>query len=144
VNHGDFNPRLCGGRQDFIIPGEAAIVDEPSKGALDDPAPGENRKANLSLRLAHNVQGETGGFRCPVHQIAGVSTIGPDKGQPRITVLEPLQEQACTVAILYICTGHSYGQQEAQHVYDNMPFTALGAFGSIVAASPPFCVEAML
>src|ERR1039457_112654 len=81
----------------FIISRQSALLEQPSKGPLDQPTFRQDFKSADLVAASHDVQMQlaTGaqGFD-PRHQGTGVATISPDFGQPLIPTAKPTPPQA--------------------------------------------------
>ena len=80
----------------------------------------------------------------PFHKSTSVYSIRPHPRQPRKAVLQPFEHQLATIAVLHICAGDRYGQDQTQYIDHDMPLTTLRALRSIVAPIAPFCCVATL
>ena len=66
MDHGDFDPSLARARTDLVVPSQATVVAQPSEGALHDPTPWQNGKADLSLWFANDIQHKLGRLLRPL------------------------------------------------------------------------------
>jgi hypothetical protein len=79
VNHGELNPGLAGLRKRLVILAQAAVLHQPGKGALDDPASGQNREAFLPLRPLDDLNDPGAELLRPLDEAALVALIGPEE-----------------------------------------------------------------
>jgi hypothetical protein len=83
LNHGDSDPRLGGLRQGLEVFAEPPRAIEPTKRALDDPAPLQDSKALGTLGAFHDREGPQQHCGDPRDSLAGVPSIRPDQWQSR-------------------------------------------------------------
>src|SRR5258708_21574254 len=76
---------------------EAAVAADPGEEALDDPAAGLDRKANLIRALPDDLDGNHGGLG---DSIACVAAVGEDLLDERERSTRRTQQRTATVAIL--------------------------------------------
>ncbi len=117
----------------LVVTAQAAVPTEPPKRPFHHPAARQHRKALAVWGAAHDL------YR-PAKLLAYVGTdifigsIGPDEleATPAImhvavdAVEEPRQDQLAPRAIRYPGALHDDGQQQPQHVYDNMALAPIG------------------
>src|SRR5258708_30239587 len=82
MNRGDIDHALTVFGPEFKVLAQATISAKPSKGTLDDPAPGNNFKTLLVIAAQGNVHHDFLEFLAsPVHKLPSVATIRPDTFQ---------------------------------------------------------------
>jgi len=129
--------------------GETAAAADPSQGALDDPALGENDEA-MQLVALDDLDGPSPGFgerRCQLRSlIVGVGEDALDEREQATRAM--VEDQPRTVAVLQVGRMHDDVQQEAERVDKNVPFAALDLLARVVALrvdrGPPFCAPLAL
>ena len=144
MDHGDFDPSLARARTDLVVPSQATVVAQPSEGALHDPTPWQNGKADLSLWFANDIEHKPGRLLRPFHKSTGVCSIRPHPRNPGKAVLQPFEHGLAAIPVLDIDAGYRYGKDQTQYIDHNVPLTTLGVFTGIVAPIAPFCWVATL
>src|SRR3990170_3740711 len=90
ADHRHINKRFAGLWQAFVVFAQSALTIQPRKGALHNPAFGQNLKANLAAQLFHNLQGPVQGELHPIDQLTTVASIGPEELQPAVFLDPPV------------------------------------------------------
>src|SRR6266851_3479696 len=112
---------------------EAAVAADPGEEALDDPAAGLDRKANLIRALPDDLDGNHGGLG---DSIACVAAVGEDLLDERERSTRRTQQRTTTVAILN--TGRVRFEYKAAPVGvdESMTLTPVDLLARVVAARP--------
>ena len=96
-------------RYGLMIADQAALLDEPAEGPLDDPAPVEHLEAFGIVRAPYDVQVEAAagsqGFY-PGDQGAGIARVGPDLGQAAVPIDEASQQGLGPIPVLFLSLIH--------------------------------------
>lgn len=129
--------------------GKTAAAADPSQGALDDPAVGENDEA-MQLVTFDDLQlpGASLGNSCdsPRSLIAAIGEDALDEGEEATRAA--IEDQPGAIAILDVGRVDDDVQQEAERVDKNVPFAAFDLLARVVALridrGPPFCAPLAL
>jgi hypothetical protein len=127
-HHGDECPVQVGFgvlRQAFVVACVAAGVHAPADRALDFPAAGQDDEALRALRPGDDTQGEPEAFTGPVHEVAGVSAVGPDLGDLRLGEAQASEHVAGGVAVLDVGGCHRDHHGQSERVHGDMSFAAV-------------------
>ena len=131
-------------RSGLVVADQAALLDEPAEGPLDDPAPVEHLEAFGIVRAPYDVQVEAAagsqGFY-PGDQGAGIARVGPDLGQAAVPIDEAPQQGPGSIPVLFIGGADIDPQQQAQDVDQDMAFASRGLLTSVVAAHPALVTD---
>ena len=122
---GDEEPgNLCCGCP-FEVSGEAAASSEPGKGALDDPAPGQQLEAFDTERPLDDLDLPRPAVRERLDELfAAIDPICKDVVQFGKALSQPLQQRHGAMDILHVGRMDVDSEQKAISVGDNMPLCA--------------------
>ena len=124
ADHSEAKEGGDGSRVALEVAGQAAVAADPGKGALDDPALGQDDEA-MGIAALDDLQGPRAGFGDNLGHlrplIAGVGKDAFDerKGSPR-----GAQDLARAIAILHVGGVDRDAQQEAQRIDQDVAFAA--------------------
>src|ERR1700751_5730503 len=116
MHHSDFDPSLARAWTDLVVPSQATVVGQPSEGALHDPTPWQNGKADLSLWFANDIEHKPGRLLRPFHKSTGVCSIRPHRRYPGKAVLQPFEHGLAAITVLDIGAGDRYGKDQTQYI----------------------------
>jgi hypothetical protein len=124
ADHGEAEEGGDGSGVALEVSGEAAVAADPGKGALDDPALGQDDEAMGiaaldDLQLPRAGLGDDLGHLWPLVAGIGEDAFDEGKGSPR-----PAQQVARTVAVLHAGRMDRDAQQEAQRIDQDMALAA--------------------
>nr|GFD05819.1 hypothetical protein [Tanacetum cinerariifolium] len=122
----------------FKIPaGEAAVLAQPAKRALDDPAVRQHGEALLVAGLGHDFdpQAQRGGRRA--HGGAAVAPIAPEQAQTGGARDGFGQDGRRPGGVLHRGGLHLHGHEQAQGVNHQMALTASYLLAGVVAVTAP-------
>lgn len=149
------DPSLCRVDQAFLIFGQPSLPTQPRKGALDDPALGQDLEARCIACLGKHLRGVAfelskgridhfqraavalGG---PAMEFARVALIGPDPLQARKVLSGSGQDQASPLTILEISRVYNDGEQPALGIHEGVPLASGQFLGPSKPRTPPACV----
>ncbi len=133
ADHGEAEEGGDGSGIAFEVAGETAVAADPGKGALDDPAFGQNDKT-MSIAALDDLQGPRAG---PDDELGGlwslVAGVGEDAFDEREGSPRHAQNLARAIAILHIGGVDDHAQQEAQRIDQNVALAAGDLFARIKA-----------
>src|ERR1017187_10453287 len=121
----------------FIISRQPALLEQPSKGPLDQPTFGQDFESADLVAASYDVQMQlAAGAQSfdPRHQRADAGAVGPDFGQPLIPADNPRQQRLGPVAILFAGRTDVNPQPRPKRVHQDVPLTPLDLFARVVAA----------
>src|SRR5438132_462768 len=136
---GDVNPRLGARNRRLEILRQAAVAIEPSQGPFDDPAPRQQLKADSVSGAFDDLDGPLAEFGESFGQVgAVVDTVGEEMAQPGKQLVDGLDDQHGTIAILDIGGVHRGADQQTASIGHNVALTPFDLLGRIprVAALP--------
>ena len=116
------------------VPGEAPAAANPRKGALDDPALGQNLEALSGIIAFYNLK-----FPWPrarhneSHFLAAVASVGEDALDEGEQSACPAQQREGAIAILDIGGKDHDVQQQTQRVDEDVPLATLDLLARVVA-----------
>ena len=137
ADHSEAKEGGDGSRVALEVAGQAAVAADPGKGALDDPALGQDDEA-MGIAALDDLQGPRAGFGDNLGHlrplIAGVGKDAFDerKGSPR-----GAQDLARAIAILHVGGVDRDAQQEAQRIDQDVALAA----GDVLARIKALRVE---
>ena len=124
ADHGEAEEGSDGSGVALEIAGQAAVAADPGKGALDDPALGQDDEA-MGIAALDDLQGPRAGLgNNPGHLWPLVAGVGKDalderKGSPR-----GAQQIARAIAVLHVGRVDDHAQQEAQRIDQDVALAA--------------------
>lgn len=129
VNGGEIEPGFTTFGEEFIVFGQATKAREPSQGAFDDPALGEDLEANLAGITPDNGQVHVGLVPHPVVQVVPIIAPISEDGLHARHLVEPvLQDDLGALSILQVCPMDHRIQQTAQGVHQDVPLASQHLF----------------
>lgn len=134
AGHGDVNPAFVRTGEALVALAEAARVVEPAKGALDDPAAGQQDEPFALFGAQHHRQAEREPLGDPVHELARIAAVHPDFPELLAAARQMAQQSPRTVAVLHAGGGHHHRQQQPQRVYQEVPLAPIDLLARVVAA----------
>lgn len=140
VDHNEIDHRFARGRERFVVLAHSTIPTDPREGALHDPAFRQHREADDRIAAFNNRQHPAAERLGPFDQLARVAAVGPDCFQSRVHTAKFLEHELRPVAVLHIRRVHHDGQNQPQHIDNDVPLTAVDLLARIVATRPPFSV----
>src|SRR6267142_2169862 len=130
---GDVNPRLGARNRRLEILRQAAVAIEPSQGPFDDPAPRQQLKADSVSGAFDDLDGPFAEFGESFGQVgAVVDTVGEEMAQPGKQLVDGLDDQHGTIAILDIGGVHLGADQQTASIGHNVALTPFDLLGRIV------------
>src|SRR5258707_7527779 len=130
---GDVNPRLGARNRRLEILRQAAVAIEPSQGPFDDPAPRQQLKADSVSGAFDDLDGPLAEFGENFGQVgAVVDTVGEEMAQPGKQLVDGLNDQHGTIAILDIGGVHPGAHQQTASIGHNVALTPLDLLCRIV------------
>ena len=87
---------------------------------------------------ADDLEGDVGLVGGPVHEPAGVATIGEDPRDERVALARALERQLASIPVLDVGTMHPDGEQPAIGVSQDVPLAPGDLLASIIALVAPF------
>jgi hypothetical protein len=143
-DHGNVKEGFGMLRSGLIVADQAALLDEPAEGSLDDPAAVEYLESFGVVRALYDLQMEAAagsqGFD-PGDQRAGIASIGPDLGQAAVPIDEAPQQGLGPITVLFIGGADVDSQQQAQDVDQDMAFASRGLLTRVIAAQPALVAD---
>src|SRR6266850_1477212 len=134
---GDVNPRLGARNRRLEILRQAAVAIEPSQGPFDDPAPRQQLKADSVRGAFDDLDGPLAEFGESFGQVgAVVDTVGEEMAQPGKQLVDGLDDQHGTIAILDIGGVHLGADQQTASIGHNVALTPFDLLGRIVTTRP--------
>lgn len=130
--------------QAFEVFGESPAAAEPSEGALDDPAFGQNLEALGGVRPLDDLDLELGDHLAELgpEPRTGIAAIGEQHFEERPAPEQCGEQQNAAVAVLDIGGMHDGMQDQAECVDQDMALLAVDLLARIIArgvdAGPPF------
>ena len=128
----------------FPVLGETTTAAEPSDGAFDDPALGQNDEAFGLIAAADDFgcQARQGVGQTIMEHRPGVGTVGKQLLEKRELPEQRRQDQEAAIAILNIGGGDQRMQQQSQSIDENVALLAFDQLAAIkpmrINAVPPF------
>jgi len=138
VDHGESDHRFAAGREGFVILAEPAVLAEPAEGSFDDPAPWQHHERRQVGVPFDDLKHPLAQRHRPVNELPRVACIRPDQFQSREFVFQFRHRQFGTIAILNAGRMHYHGDDQAERVDDQMPFSAGDFLPRVVSMRPPF------
>ena len=133
-----FDNRFTDTRIGFVVAARhAAVLAEPAKAALDDPAPGQYYEAFGTRRGAHHLQPQPQRGGSGSHQRSLVAGVGPKQFQLRGFGLGFGQHGGGPDGVLDAGRLHQHGQGQALRIDDYRALTASYLLARIVAVAAP-------
>src|SRR5882724_2685168 len=134
---GDVNPRLGARNRRLEILRQAAVAIEPSQGPFDDPAPRQQLKADSVSGAFDDLDGPLAEFGESFGQVgAVVDTVGEEMAQPGKQLVDGLNNQHGTIAVLDIGGVHLGTNQQTRSIGHNMTLAAFDLLCRIVNTRP--------
>src|SRR6266850_1526192 len=134
---GDVNPRLGARNRRLEILRQAAVAIEPSQGPFDDPAPRQQLKADSVRGAFDDLDGPLAEFGESFGQVgAVVDTVGEEMAQPGKQLVDGLNDQHGTIAILDIGGVNLGTDQQSASIGHNVALTPFDLLGRIVTTRP--------
>ena len=124
ADHGEAEEGRDGSGVTLEIAGQAAVAADPGKGALDNPALGQDDEA-MGIAALDDLQapeaglGDHLGHLRPLIPGVGKDAFDERKGSPRRA-----QQVSRTVAILHVGRVDGHAQQEAKRIDEDVPLAA--------------------
>ena len=126
--------------QFFVVFAEPPVSAQPPEGALYNPATGQHLKTvAVCGALDHLNQPASQGVSS-IHQLSGISAIGPDQLELRKSPQKLAQHQLCPITVLDVRRMHHHGQQQPEGVNHDMAFASFHLLASVIATWSPFSV----
>ena len=128
----------------FPVLGETTTATEPTDGAFDDPALGQNHEALGVMAAADDFgcQARQGVGQTIMEYWPGVGAVGKQFLEKRELPEQRGQDQEAAIAILNIGGGDQRMQQQSQSIDENVALLALDQLAAIkpvrINAVPPF------
>src|SRR5215212_1467240 len=119
----------------LVVLTQPAVAIEPAEGAFDDPTLGQDLKTALLLGPTYDIQHEGKELMHPFHQHHGIALIGPYPFEAWQAAIAGIEQLYRAFTISHTCARHNHHDQQAQRIYQDMPFAAFDLFASIIAAS---------
>jgi hypothetical protein len=124
ADHGESEEGGDGSGVAFEVAGQAAVAADPGKGALDDPALGQNDKT-MSIAALDDLHGPGAGPGDKFGRLWSlVAGIGEDAFDEREGSPRHAQDLTRAVAILHVGGVDDHAQQEAQRIDQNVALAA--------------------
>jgi len=120
------------------IADEAAVLDEPSEGALDDPATRQWFKPLQGAGPLDDGQREVGLLLRPRDQLAGISTVGEHGLDEGPEAARGAQQRLGAIAVLDAAGMHLNREQATVGVGQDVPLAPRDVLARVVAARAPF------
>jgi hypothetical protein len=130
--------------QAFEVFGEPSAAAEPSEGALDNPAFGQNLEAFCGVRPPDDLDLELGDRFAQLRPEprTGIAAIGEQPFKERPAPEQRGEQQNAAVAVLNIGGMHDGMQDQAERVDQDMALLAVDLLARVIArwvdAGPPF------
>lgn len=127
----------------LVVLAEATEVVEPAEGALDYPSAGKDFEAGYSIRAADDLHLEVATFEALAHPIpqllASVATVGPDALDAGERLVDLVEHQPRTIAVLHVRRVHAHLQYQTIGVHQQMTLSSHNLLSRIISAhsSPP-------
>ena len=116
ADHGEAEEGGDGSGVALEVAGQSAVAADPGKGALDDPAFGQDDKA-MGVAALDDLQGPSAGLGDNLRHLRPLITgVGEDAFDEREGSPRGAQQVARTVAVLQVGRVYGDAQQEAQRV----------------------------
>jgi hypothetical protein len=125
------------GGQALIVADGAAMLADPGKRPLHQPAARQHLEGRLARALPHDLHHQVQHARRPRDQLAGIPGIGPHQPDAAIGHPQPPQQPAGSVAVLDAGGGHLHHQQQPKGVYRQVAFAAIDLLAGIPPAAGP-------
>jgi hypothetical protein len=138
VNHRCINHGFTGFRQLFIVFAQSPITSQPGKCPFDYPATWKHDESDCFLGTLDYLENPACQSPDPIdHRLSTVTTIRPNQFQ----ALEPLQgcslkKQFGASPLLNTRFVDNNSQEQAQHIYHDMPFASLDFLVTVVPTLP--------
>jgi len=87
-----------------------------------------------------NIQDPGEQARDQLHQLTGITAIGPNQSQDRKYIFGPSEHKQRTVAVLKVAGMNDDHQEQAQRVNQDVPLTPRYLFTGVITTEPPFSV----
>jgi transposase len=100
----------------LVVLTRPTVAIEPSQSALDNPALGQDLKALLLLRSAHNIQNKGEDQLHPFDQHPCIALISPHPPQARQSASCCSQHLATTIAVGQGCAAYQHQDQQAERI----------------------------
>src|ERR1700747_2118466 len=134
---GDVNPRLGARNRRLEILCQAAVSIEPSQGSFDDPAARQQLKAGSVSGAFDDLDGPLAEFGESFMQVgASVDTVGEEMAQPGKQLVDGLDDQHRTIAILDIGVGRLGAAQRTARFGHMVPLPPFVLLARIVPPRP--------
>ena len=117
---------------------EAAVLDQPAEGALDDPSAWQRLEAWQGAGPLDDGQCEVGLLLRPCHELAGVSAIGEHGLDEAPKASRGTQQRLGSVAVLDAAGVHLNFEQAAVCVGQDVALAARDLLARVVASRAPF------
>src|SRR3972149_3312545 len=133
MNHSYMNPSLGTFSQFFVVFAEPSVSAQPPEGALHNPPAGQHLKAMaIHGALDHfNQPASQGGS--PIHQLSGISAIGPNQAEPWKSPQKLAQHQLGAITVLNVRSMHHHGQQQPDGVNHDMALASFHLLAGVIA-----------
>jgi hypothetical protein len=137
LHRGDVDPRFGTRNRRLEIPCQAAVSIEPSEGPFDDPSTRQQLEARRVSRAFDDLDGPVAELGKGVPQIGAViDAIGEEVARPRKQLVDRLDDQNSTIAILDIGSVDPSPNQQAAGIGHYMALAPLDLHGRIVTPRP--------
>ena len=137
IDHCNADHRLAALRERLVVFGQAAVLAQPGKGALHDPAFGEDLEGvcHVAFDDLHEAARPAAD---PIDEFSGVRAIGEDQLHPPKARSQLADHQLAAVAILDVGRMHDQRDDQSERVDDQMTLATLDLLGRVEPAVPPF------
>ncbi len=137
IDHCNENHTFTAARQCLVVFGESAVLAEPTKRALDDPAFGQHHEFANCL-LMNNLNDAAVPAARPMHELARIAAVRPDELQSPPLATQLLDQKLPAIAILDVGRMHHQNDDQPEGVHNHMTIAATHLLPRVEAAIPPF------
>ena len=133
-DHRDVDPSFGAGLGGFVITDESALVHQPAKGSLHDPAPSQYFEAFGGVGAFNDLDGQFGveSFDPMGKGFAGIAPIHPEDAQPGEPAQDTAQQQLGAGAFRGVGWSHGYAEHQPQRIHQQMPLAAFDSFAGVI------------
>ena len=122
----------------LVVADEAAILDDPGEGPLDDPAAAQQFEALGDRAAPDDLDDDVGLVPGPVHQTTGIAAVGKGMLDKGVSSAGGFQHHLGAVAVLDAGRMDPHGEQAAVGVGQDVALAAFDLLARIVALRPTF------
>lgn len=122
----------------FVVTDEAAALEDPGEGSLDDPAPRQHLETLGVDAAADDLEGDVRLVGGPLDEAAGVAAIGEDASDEGVALARALERQLAAITVLNVGAMNADGEEPAIGIGQDVALAPSDLLARIIALFAPF------